>query len=90
MKGFEVWDSTGAVVPILSAAIGPDNASVVLQLGSSPVGGAVGYGWSALAGAHGGPQTGPRGNVRDSNPAPSFYGHPNMYHWAPHFKFNLA
>jgi len=90
MKGFEVWDSTGAVVPILSVAIGADQESVVLQLGSSPVGGSVGYGWSGIPGAFGGPLTGPRGNLRDSNPTPSFYGHPNMYHWAPHFKLTLT
>jgi hypothetical protein len=90
MKGFEVFNSSGAVVPILSAAIGPDGASVILKLGSSPTGGSVAYAWSCPAGAGSGPTAGARGNVRDQNPAQSYYGHPNMYHWAPHFKLNLT
>jgi hypothetical protein len=84
--GFEAFSSGGARIAISSVTVGPDGASIVIQLAarpSAPV--TLCYAWSAPAGALSGATAGARGNIRDSNPASSFYGYENMFHWLPTF-----
>lgn len=82
--GFE-WTDDGPVVPtIVSVAVtGPDTVVVTLS-GVPNANGRIRYAFTGVAGAKGGPTTGPRGNLRDSDATPSRDGY-ELYNWGVHF-----
>lgn len=83
--GFEFVDGSGEPPTITAVELsGP--AQVTLTLSAEPTGPSprIRYAWSGTPGAPAGPTTGPRGNLRDSDPTPSLHGYP-LYNWAIHF-----
>jgi hypothetical protein len=83
--GFEFSDSSGAPPAITEVVlVGP--TSVRVTLASPPVDGnrRIRYAYTGVPGQPGGPMTGPRGNLRDSDATPSRHGYP-LYNWAVHF-----
>ena len=90
-SGFEYMDDEGGGIPWHAAAvieaveiIAP--AQVRLRLSKIPTAGhkRLRYGYTSDLFVGGGPTTGPRGCLRDSDPAPSLYGH-SLYNWCVHF-----
>lgn len=83
--GFEFTDSSGAPPAIVEVALAGPSA-VRITLASAPVGGnqRLRYAATGVPGQWGGPTTGPRGNLRDSDPTPSRHGY-TLYNWAVHF-----
>lgn len=88
-RGFEVVEASAAPVPIRQVELA-DPDRVVLTLSRLPAGpGArVRYAYTGEPGQPGGPTTGPRGNLRDSDPTPSRSGAP-LYNWCVHFDLPL-
>lgn len=83
--GFTYTDESEVPPAIAHVAVtGPD--TVAITLASPPTGarGRLRYAFSAPVGAHGGPTSGPRGNLRDSDATPSRFGGP-LYDWCVHF-----
>ncbi len=83
--GFEVVDAAGTSVPIQTVQISaPD--TVTITLGSDAVVGMqVRYALNATPQTCPGPETGPRGNLRDSDTAKSNYGY-DLSNWSVHFE----
>ncbi len=83
--GFEYFDTSGAPPAIIDVQLVSDT-SVELTLAAEPVGGnkRVRYAYTGIAGQPGGPMTGARGNLRDSDATPSRHDYP-LYNWAVHF-----
>ncbi len=83
--GFEFVDTSGATPKIVDVSL-VGETSVQLTLDAPPVGGnrRVRYAYTGIAGQPGGPTTGARGNLRDSDPTASRHGYP-LYNWAVHF-----
>ena len=85
-RGFEYTDDSGAPPAIASVALdGPD--AVTIKLAAAPSAAAkkrVRYAFTGVAGATGGPTTGARGTLRDSDATPSRNGSP-LWNWAVHF-----
>ena len=82
--GFE-WSDGGPTPTIVSVALsGPD--TVVITLSAAPSGASprLRYAFTGTSGARGGPTTGPRGNLRDSDKTPSRSGY-ELYNWCVHF-----
>lgn len=88
--GFEYVDDGGAARTITSVTLdGPD--AVKVKLSAPPPAGAnkrLRYAFTGTAGSGGGPTTGPRGNLRDSDATPSRYGFA-LFNWAVHFDQQL-
>jgi len=92
--GFEYWDTHGTGSPWVCstfitnvAVIQPDTIRISLNQAPLGTGRRIRYAYTALPqyqGGSGGPQKGPRGCLRDSDPAPSRYGH-TLYNWCVHF-----
>lgn len=82
--GFEVADGGGAPVAISKVEVtGPD--TVTITVASVPSAGArVRYAFSGLPKHSGGPEDGPRGNLRDSDNTVSRFGY-KLYDWCLHF-----
>lgn len=83
--GFEYVDDSRATPRIASVAVtGPD--TVTIDLAAEPTGGhrRVRYAFTGAPGAHAGPTTGPRGNLRDSDATASLSGDA-LYDWCVHF-----
>ena len=82
--GFEWVDATGNATAIDSVEVtAPD--TVTVQLASAPAGaGHLRYAMRATPFTCPGPETGPRGNLRDSDTTPSMYGY-DLANWAVHF-----
>jgi hypothetical protein len=83
--GFEWADGGPAPPSITSVAVtGPD--TVVITLSSPPSGAKprLRYAFTGVPAALGGPQTGPRGNLRDSDKTPSPNGYA-LHNWCVHF-----
>ncbi len=83
LYGFEFDDGSGSPPAITAAAISGN--SVILTLAASPAGSSnhVRYAYTATPGptySLAGPTTGPRGNLRDSDPAVSSLGN-SLYNW---------
>lgn len=87
--GFEYFDD-GATPSITGVTITGTN-SVRVTLASTPAGAnkKLRYGYTATAGNFGGPTTGPRGCLRDSDPARGMAGEA-LYNWCVHFEELLA
>ena len=84
--GFEYTDDSGNPPAIQSVRI-VDEDTVRISLSSVPLATArksVRYAYTGTAGQGGGPQTGARGNLRDSDPTPSMHGN-RLCNWAVHF-----
>jgi hypothetical protein len=82
--GFE-WKDDGPTPKIVKVDVTPPT-TVVVVLESVPTGAnkRLRYAFTGTAGALGGPQTGPRGNLRDSDPTTSRHGYA-LYNWCIHF-----
>jgi hypothetical protein len=83
-NGFEWTDGSASPPTIASVALsGPD--TVVITLSATPgANGHLRYAFTGISGALGGPTTGPRGNLRDSDATPSRDGF-KLYNWCVHF-----
>src|SRR5207253_2376218 len=78
--GFELADGTAITSVAVSA---PD--TVTITLSSPPSSGAhLRYAFTGTPGKPGGSESGPRGNLRDSDATPSRYGR-SLYNWSVHF-----
>jgi len=84
-NGFE-WKDDGPNTPTIAsvAVTGPD--TVIITLSAAPTGAnhRLRYAFTGTSGALGGPTTGPRGNLRDSDATPSREGY-KLYNWCVHF-----
>lgn len=83
--GFEYTDSAASSPRIASVELaGPD--AVTITLSAEPAGDdrRLRYAFTGTKGARSGPETGARGNLRDSDPTPSRHGFP-LYNWCVHF-----
>lgn len=86
--GFEVVDSNGAPLPIVSVAVtGADTVSITLANGGERPA-RLRYAFTARPDTCPGPELGPRGNLRDSDDAPSAYGY-ELFNWAVHFDVSV-
>jgi hypothetical protein len=83
--GFAVVNAGGSSLPIQSVAVaGTDTVTITLAAGSDATGGHVRYAYTAEPETCPGPQTGPRGNLRDSDDTPSNYGY-SLFNWSVSF-----
>jgi hypothetical protein len=83
--GFEFSDSSGAPPSISSVQItGPTTVTVTLSAVPSGANQRLRYAYTGVPGNSGGPTTGPRGNLRDSDAEASLYGN-TLYNWCVHF-----
>jgi len=80
-KGFE-W--AGGAETIASVAVSGADTVVVTLSAAPAAGGRLRYAFTGTSGALGGPTTGARGNLRDSDATPSRNGYP-LYNWCVHF-----
>jgi hypothetical protein len=82
--GFEWISGDPAPPSITSVAVtAPD--TVVITLSATPTPGSrLRYAFTGTPGALGGPMTGPRGNLRDSDATPSANGY-QLFNWCVHF-----
>lgn len=86
--GFEVRDSVG-VVPISEVAIINKNTvriSVSRNLASTPQ---LSYAWYSIGGTLGGPTTGPRGCLRDSDTTVGAFDGAVLHNWCVRFKKSI-
>jgi hypothetical protein len=84
--GFEYWDNSGSTPTIQRVAIASATA-LTITLSTPPAPGAekhLRYAWTGQPGAWAGPTSGPRGNLRDSDPTQSPNGY-KLYNWCCHF-----
>lgn len=83
--GFE-WADDGPVTPTITSVAITDADTVTITLSAAPTGanGRLRYAYTGVQGAKGGLQTGPRGNLRDSDATPSRYGY-ELFNWCVHF-----
>jgi hypothetical protein len=82
--GFEYVDAAGLNVPITDVQVtSPD--TVTIKLASAAPGGRLRYAFTAPIPNCPGPTTGVRGNLRDSDPTPSIYGH-DLFNWGVTFE----
>jgi hypothetical protein len=87
MCGFE-FHQTGPSPPSMLSAV-PSGNTVTVTLSGPPSGTAyLAYAKTGTIGAHAGPATGPRGNLRDSDTTTDQAGD-NMWHYAPSFDIAL-
>lgn len=87
--GFEYHDDSTAPPAIDSVEL-LDEDTVRITLKSTPTGAnqVVRYAMTGTSGAKGGATTGPRGNLRDSDDAPSRFGF-KLYNWAVHSEIQV-
>ena len=83
--GFEYFDTSGAPPAIIDVKLA-GSTRVQITLEAEPIAGNkhVRYAYTGIAGQPGGPMTGARGNLRDSDATPSRHDYP-LYNWAVHF-----
>ena len=81
--GFEYVDAAGAKIAITGVqVVGGD--TVTITLASAGAGGRLRYAFTAPVPSCPGPQSGVRGNLRDSDPTASLYGH-ELFNWGVTF-----
>lgn len=87
--GFEYYDSASSA-SITNVEI-IDTDTVKITLSNTPTGSdqRIRYAYTGVTGVNGGEAAAPRGNLRDTDPAPSQYGN-TLYNWAVHFDEPLA
>lgn len=85
MYGFRYVEDGGAPAAVQSVAI--DGDSVVVTLTKPPAGGnrRIRYAYDGVPGNAGGPTSGPRGNLRDSDATASTSGGGNLVNWSVAF-----
>ncbi len=82
--GFEYVDAAGLNVPITDVHVtSPD--TVTIKLAAAAPGGRLRYAYTAPIPNCPGPTSGVRGNLRDSDPTPSLYGH-ELFNWGVTFE----
>lgn len=86
--GFEVVDTAGSPVTVERVAV--SGATQVTLTLSTPAQATqrVRYAWTAEPRTCPGPETGPRGNLRDSDETPSDHGY-DLHNWAVHFDLEV-
>ncbi len=87
--GFELRDDTGNVGIDSVVLVGRDCVRIALTraLGTNA---SISYAWYAVGGAPGGPATGPRGNLRDSDTAVGWFRPQTpLYNWCVRFKKSI-
>lgn len=84
--GFEFADDS-ASAPIVTGVKLAGPTTVEVTLSSIPVGAnkRLRYAYTGIRGSLAGPQSGPRGNLRDSDTIPSAFGAGPLYNWSVHF-----
>lgn len=83
-NGFE-WVDAGPTTPtVASVALTAPDTVVITLSGTPNANGRLRYAFTGTSGALGGPMTGPRGNLRDSDATPSRDGF-KLYNWCVHF-----
>ncbi len=83
--GFEYVDASARPAQIVSVSLtGPDTATITLSEVPTASGKRLRYAFTAAPGNPAGPATGPRGNLRDSDPTVSRHGY-ELFNWAVHF-----
>lgn len=84
--GFEYTDSTGSASIASVALAGADTVTVTLNTTPTGANKRLRYAYTGVAGNDGGPDTGPRGCLRDGDTRyASRYGYA-LYNWAVHFE----
>lgn len=79
-NGFSMSDGTAITQVAVTA---PD--TVTIDLAAAPAAGAhLRYAYAGTVGSNGGPISGPRGNLRDSDATQSRYGY-SLFNWCVHF-----
>jgi hypothetical protein len=83
--GFEYHDNSG--VPPAISSVGISGTNVVVTLASAPTGEGkrIRYAFTGVPGNGGGPMTGPRGCLRDSDPTLGDRSGQPLYNWCVHF-----
>jgi hypothetical protein len=83
--GFEYSDDSGSP-PTISSVTPAGSDTVTITLSAVPTGTnkRLRYAFTGVPGNPGGPTTGPRGNLRDSDATTSLYGN-TLYNWCVHF-----
>lgn len=90
--GFVVRQAAGTTAEIEQIRLIDDTTvRIDLALGSTIVGASVEYAWRADGGTLGGPHSGPRGNLRDSEQVTPFYaGDYPLYNWSVRFAIDVS
>jgi hypothetical protein len=84
-NGFELTDASGGPRGIAEVKVtGPDTVTVRLSAAPPAGGGRLRYAHTGAIDAAGGPRSGPRGNLRDSDATPSRSGR-LLHNWCVHF-----
>lgn len=85
--GFEYVEATGKTASITKVELtGPETVRITLAREPTPnVARRLRYAFTGKPMAQGGPTTGPRGNLRDSDRTASRHGYP-LYNWSVHFE----
>jgi len=83
--GFEYYDEAGSATISSVTVSGSNTVKVMLNTPPTGAGKRIRYAYTGIPGNPGGPTTGPRGNLRDSDPATSIYTGKNLYNWCVHF-----
>lgn len=83
--GFEYWDDSDAPPSIVNVELSGD-AQVQVTLSAEPTADnkRIRYAYTGVFATPGGPNTGPRGNLRDSDSTQSRHDYP-LYNWSVHF-----
>lgn len=88
--GFTFYDDSGAPPEILSVQLaGADTVHITLSAEPTGADERLRYAFSGIAGNPGGPELGPRGNLRDSDPESSLFGE-TLFNWCVHFDHALS
>jgi hypothetical protein len=83
--GFEYSDSSASPPKITDVALhGPETVVITLSAAPTAEERHLRYAFTGTRGARSGPETGARGNLRDSDATPSRAGH-RLYNWCVHF-----
>ena len=84
-RGFEFTESGEEPPAITSVDLaGPDSVTITLDHAPAGTDQRIRYAFTGTPGAYGGPTTGVRGNLRDSDATPSLGGYP-LYNWCVTF-----
>ena len=82
--GFEYWDETPSPPVITSVEPGWDTVQITLSAEPTGTNQFLRYAYTGVPGSPGGPFTGPRGNLHDSDDERSPADEP-LYNWCVHF-----
>lgn len=83
--GFEYADDAGSATITGVTVTGANTVRVVLNTTPTGANKHIRYAYTGIPGNKGGPASGARGNLRDSDPAVSMYTGERLYNWCVHF-----